>query len=343
MRIFRPLWLIHLLTLAGCASSAYEGPRSDHFDGERFHNLAPREDKSLWTLLKWQFTRTRPEWTWQEGPAVPTRPVARVEGGELRVTFVNHATLLIQHQGLNILADPVWSERVSPFSFIGPRRYHAPGVALDDLPPLDLIFVSHSHYDHMDLATLRRLAERAPLTPVVTPLGNAELIRRETGFVTVSELDWWQSLPLKDGLRLHLVPGQHWSARSRFDTNRRLWGGFVLEAPTGPVYFAGDTGWGPHFAQIRERLGTPRFAALPIGAYEPRWFMRDSHLNPDDAVRAHQALGAVSSLGIHFGTFSLSDEEQFAPPRDLAHARALHGLADEAFRTLAPGEVWSVP
>lgn len=343
MRIFRPLWLIHLLALAGCASSAYDGPRSDHFDGERFYNLAPREDKSLWTLLKWQFTRTRPQWTWQDGPAVPTRPATRVAGRELRVTFVNHATLLIQHEGLNILTDPVWSDRVSPFTFIGPQRQHAPGMALDDLPPLDLIFVSHSHYDHMDLATLRRLAERSPLTPVVTPLGNAELIRRETGFVTVEELDWWQSLPLKAGLRLHLVPGQHWSARSRFDTNRRLWGGFVLEAPAGPVYFAGDTGWGPHFAQIRERLGAPRFAALPIGAYEPRWFMRDSHLNPDDAVRAHQTLEAQSSLGIHFGTFPLSDEAQFAPPRDLAQARALHGLADADFRAPAPGEVWSVP
>ena len=343
MRIFRSLWLVNLLALAGCGGPEYKGPPSDHFDGQQFYNQEPFTKKSFWTLIKWQLTRERPEWVWQALPPRQEELPERVTGDDLRVTYINHATLLIQYHGLNILTDPVWSERVSPFSFIGPKRYHDPGVALEKLPPLDLIFVSHSHYDHMDLATLRRLAERAPLTPVVTPLGNAELIRRETGFVTVSELDWWQSLPLKDGLRLHLVPGQHWSARSRFDTNRRLWGGFVLEAPTGPVYFAGDTGWGPHFAQIRERLGAPRFAALPIGAYEPRWFMQDSHLNPDDAVRAHQALGAANSLGIHFGTFSLSDEAQFAPSRDLAHARALHGLADEAFRTLAPGEVWSVP
>ncbi len=342
-RALRPSWLISLMTLAGYHRSPYRGPASGHFDGRRFRNLAPTPHKDLRDFLRWQFSREQQaEWIDQPAPAVPPEVPARVEGDELRVTYINHATLLIQHRGLNILTDPVWSQRVSPFTFVGPKRHHPPGLALDQLPPIDLILVSHNHYDHLDLESLRGLVERFPLATVVSGLGNGMLIR-EAGFKTVTELDWWQELPLDGGLKLHAVPVQHWSARTRSDTNETLWMGFVIESPDGPFLFPGDTGLGPEFRLIRERFGPMRFAALPIGAYAPRWFMRDNHMNPDDAVQAHQQLESQCSLAIHFGTFNLTDEGQFAPPRDLTKALADWQVDADAFRVPTPGYQWLIP
>lgn len=342
-RALRPTWLISLKTLAGLHRAPYQGPTTAHFDGRRFHNLEPKPHKDLRDFLRWQFSReTQADWIDQPGPEAPPDVPERVEGDELRVTYINHATLLLQHRGLNMLTDPVWSERVSPLSFLGPRRHHPPGLDLDQLPPIDLILVSHNHYDHLDLYSLRALAERFPLAQVVTGLGNGPLIR-ETGFTRVLEMDWWQALELPGGLTLNAVPVQHWSARIRSDTNETLWMGFVIQSPDGPFLFPGDTGLGPEFRLIRERFGPMRFAALPIGAYAPRWFMRDNHMNPDDAVQAHRQLDCRSSLAIHFGTFNLTDEGQFAPPRDLARALADHQVDPEVFRVPTPGFQWQVP
>ncbi|WP_271410603.1 MBL fold metallo-hydrolase [Pseudomonas sp. Q1-7] len=342
-RALRPTWLINLMTLAGCHRAPYRGPASSHFDGRRFRNLEPKPHKNLRAFLRWQFSREKQApWIDQPGPATAPEVPVRVQGDELRVTYINHATLLIQHRGLNILTDPVWSQRVSPFSFLGPRRHHPPGLGLDQLPPIDLILVSHNHYDHLDLESLRGLAERFPQATVVSGLGNGPLIR-ETGFKQVIELDWWQELPLSGDLKLHAVPVQHWSARTRSDTNETLWMGFVIESPDGPVLFPGDTGLGPEFRLIRERFGPMRFAALPIGAYAPRWFMRDNHMNPDDAAQAHRQLEAQSSLAIHFGTFNLTDEGQFAPPRDLAKALADWQVDADSFRVPTPGYQWRIP
>ncbi|WP_375740246.1 MBL fold metallo-hydrolase [Pseudomonas boanensis] len=342
-RALRPSWLIGVLSFFGRAGAPHQGPASDHFDGQRFHNIEPKPHKNLRALLRWQLTRAK-QATWVDlpGPAVPPDVVERVDGDELRVTYINHATLLIQHRGLNILTDPVWSKRVSPVNFLGPRRHHPPGLPLDRLPPIDLVLVSHNHYDHLDLATLRTLVERFPLATVVTGLGNAALIR-ETGFKRIVELDWWQSLPLENGVLLHAVPVQHWSARGTSDTNQTLWVGFVIESPDGPVLFPGDSGLGPEFHLIRERFGPMRFAALPIGAYAPRWFMRDNHMSPDDAVQAHKHLGSRHSLAIHFGTFRLSDEGQFTPPQDLAKALVDHQVDRETFRVPTPGYQWLIP
>ncbi|BBT14871.1 hypothetical protein WP8S17C03_09200 [Metapseudomonas otitidis] len=342
-RALRPTWLISLMTLAGCAGTPYQGPVSDHFDGQRFQNIEPKPHKDFWSFMRWQLNREKsPDWVEQPTPAFAPEVPTRVEGDELRVTYINHATLLIQHRGLNILTDPVWSERVSPLSFIGPRRHQAPGLSMDQLPPIDLILVSHNHYDHLDLDTLRSLAERFPLARVVTGLGNGPLIR-ETGFARVDEIDWWQALPLGDGLTLNGVPVQHWSARTRSDTNRTLWLGFVLESPDGPLLFPGDTGLGPEFRLIHQRFGPLRFAALPIGAYAPRWFMRDNHMNPDDAVQAHKQLESQHSLAIHFGTFQLTDEGQFDPPRELAKALDYWQIDPDRFRVPSPGYQWQVP
>ncbi|CAD5107599.1 MBL fold metallo-hydrolase [Zestomonas carbonaria] len=336
-----PLWLLSLRSLLGF-DRPWRGPASDSFDGQRFRNLASTPHKGLRDLIRWQLERPR-QAPWiapQPAPATPVRE--RVVGDELCVTYINHATILLQLHGLNILTDPLWSKRASPFSFVGPRRYHPPGLALDQLPPIDLVLVSHNHYDHLDLWSLRELSRRFPAARAITGLGNGELIRA-CGFAEVIELDWWQALPLGRDLRLHGVPVQHWSARSRRDTDRTLWLGFVFESPQGPVLFPGDTGLGPEFRLIRERFGPFRFAALPIGAYEPRWFMRDHHMNPDDAAQAHQQLEAQNSMAIHFGTFRLTDEGQFDPPRDLSKALAERGVDPGTFRTPAPGERWNVP
>ncbi|WP_134543513.1 MBL fold metallo-hydrolase [Pseudomonas aeruginosa] len=342
MPSLRPTWLISLLTLAGCAGSAYQGPPSDHFDGERFRNIQPTAHKSLRDLLKWQWNRP-PQRPWVALPptATPPRVNERARGEELRVTYINHATLLIQHRGLNILTDPVWSQRVSPLAFIGPKRHHPPGLTLDQLPPIDLVLVSHNHYDHLDLETLRQLHRRWPTAKVVSGLGNAGLIR-QTGFADVVEIDWWQAVPLGAGLTLHGVPVQHWSSRTRSDTNRTLWLGFVIDSPDGPLLFPGDTGLGPEFGLIHQRFGAMRFAALPIGAYEPRWFMRDHHMNPDDAVQAHRTLQAQTSMAIHFGTFNLTDEQQDDPPKALQAALRSQGVDPATFGTPKPGEQWRV-
>lgn len=342
-RALRPTWLIELHNLLRGAEAGYQGPPSDHFDGRRFHNLRPTARKSLGQVLKWRMNREPQQpWAFQQPGADHGTPPDRVDGEALQVTYINHATLLIQQHGLNILTDPLWSERASPFPFLGPKRYHAPGVALDDLPAIDVILVSHNHYDHLDLASLRRLAERFPLATVVTGLGNGALIRA-CGFSRVRELDWWQTLPLSPAVALHAVPAQHWSSRSHGDANRTLWLGFVLDSAGGPVLFPGDSGLGPEFALIHERFGPLRFAALPIGAYAPRWFMRDNHMDPDDAVQAHQQTQSRCSMAIHFGTFNLSDEDQFAPPQALAAALAARGVPAERFRAPRPGERWQVP
>lgn len=236
----------------------------------------------------------------------------------MAATFVGHSTFLFQFaNGLNVLSDPVWSDRVSPVTFAGPRRARTPAIAFDELPSVQLVLVSHGHYDHLDLATLRRLDER--FNPLfLTGLGTHAFLRGH-GLRQVKELDWWQSHRFP-GLEVTYVPAQHWSKRSATRQNDTLWGGFWLRSGELRSFFAGDTGLGRHFAVIREKLGPPDLAFLPIGAYEPRWFMREQHMNPEDAVQAHRALGARQSVAMHFGTFQLTDEAIDQPLIDLAAA-----------------------
>ncbi len=233
----------------------------------------------------------------------------------MRVTLVNHSTLLLQHAGLNILTDPIWSERASPVSWVGPRRHRSPGISWENLPKIDAVLITHNHYDHLDLPTLRRLSRRGEMSFFV-PAGVAELLRTEK-IGAAYEFDWGDFLPFA-AFTIHCVPALHFSSRSLFDRNKTLWCGYVIESGAECVYFAGDTAFGDHFAWIRERFGPPRLALLPIGAYEPRWFMSPVHMAPEEAVRAQEILGARTSIAIHHGTFQLADDALDAPAERLA-------------------------
>ena len=315
----------------------YQGPPSDHFDGTRFFNPgASSTDRSLLEVLRWKAGGAAAPWP-TSVPITPARPDTRVDG--IRVTMVGHATLLIQMSGLNILTDPVWSARASPFAFAGPRRVTAPGIAFDDLPPIDAVLISHCHYDHLDVATLRRLlAAHDPL--MIMPLGNDAIVRAAVPGSRTVTADWHESLTL-DCATITPTPALHWSARRLNDRRMALWSGFHLRTGAGTVWFAGDTGYGDGtiFRAIREQQGAPDVALIPIGAYEPRWFMRAQHCDPAEAVRIMADVGAGRALGIHWGTFQLTDEAREAPPAALAAALAFAGIAADRFVAAEPGGV----
>jgi len=301
------------------AAPRYRGPVSDHFDGRRFFNPVAGEHGEG-SFLKWQVTRENGYWRdWVEAPPGDPPP-GRVEGGRMRITFINHSTLLIQFDDLNILTDPIWSERCSPVAGVGPRRHRAPGIRFRDLPPIDVVLISHNHYDHLDLPTLHALRKRYR-PRIITPLGNDSFMRRH-GIRNVTALDWWDDTAISMVMKVTLVPAQHFCSRGLSDRDANLWGGFVISGPSGHAYFAGDTGWGPHFAQIAERFPSIRAAMLPIGAYLPRWFMSPVHMSPEEAVRAHAILGASTSVAMHYGTFNLGDDGELEPVADLRRALA---------------------
>jgi len=323
----------------------YSGPRSDHFDGERFFDPEGVPPKSLGDVLRWQFGRGRKRQAWPEWAPSPysDHPPQRVDGDKVRLSFVGHASWLIQTSGLNILIDPVWSERVSPVRWAGPKRHNAPGIAFEALPPIDVALVSHGHYDHLDIATLSKLA--AKFSPrVVTPLGNDLTMRKADGAIRAKAYDWHDRVELGQGIAATLVPTRHWSARGPFDRNKALWASFVLETPVGKIYIVCDSGYGDgtHFRKVAEAHGALRLAILPIGAYEPRWFMRDQHMNPQDAVKALSDCGAALALAHHHGTFQLTDEAIDDPVIGLHAALDEANMPRERFVALKPGQVFEL-
>ncbi len=322
----------------------YTGPKSDHFDGRHFHNTAPIEHGKASAFLKWMTSRERRAgegWTRIDPPPGP-KPEARVFGDTLRVTLVGHATLLIQMQGLNVLTDPLWEPRTSPVRFAGPKRFRPAAIRFDDLPPIDLVLVSHNHYDHLSVSTLKRIADAHDTPTIVTGLGNRQLLEKHDIGGAI-ELDWWASTRVND-VTVTAVEMQHFSGRGPRDRDVTLWVGLVVEHPlAGRLLFCGDTGYGAHFARIRERIGAPRVALVPIGAYQPRALMKPVHVDPTEAVQAHLDLGAQTSVGMHYGTFRLTDEPMDEPPAKLVEARAAAGLAEDAFRILPHGVSADLP
>lgn len=312
-------------------------PLSDHCDGERFFNTDPAAPAGRGTgdLLRWA-TERRPA-RWPARVADPPQPFPeRIGREELAVTFIGHSTFLVRIGELAVLTDPVWAAHAGPFGRLGPGRVRAPGLGLDRLPPVDLVLLTHNHYDHLDPAALAAVGSRWR-PRLVTPLGNAEYVPRgATG--DLRELDWWDATELPGGARVTAVPAQHFSARTPFDRNRALWSGFVLEHRGWRLYFAGDTGYGAHFVEIGARFPGIHLALLPIGAYDPRWFMRPVHTDPEEAVRAHLELGAARSVAMHFGTFQLTDEPIDEPATRLAAERDRRGLAADSFGVLTTGQ-----
>ncbi len=325
--------------LSGCfGAPGYRGAKSAHFDGEAFYNTPKIALPGLGKLLRWKLAGHDIPWTDKRDVPAPTKPEANPQV-PVRATFINHATVLVQMGGWNVLTDPVWSERVGPLSWVGPKRQRAPGVRFEDLPRIDAVLISHSHYDHCDVPTLRRLQE-AHHPRMFGGLGTAAMLA-EHDVLNVTDMEWWETLTLKDAQRpeisLAFGPAQHWSNRSMSDVNTVLWGSYRLASAGRSVYFAGDTGWGPHFEAIRNAWGAPDLALLPIGAYEPRWFMQAQHIGPDQAVAAHQALGAKQSMAIHWLTFDQSDEGQYQPAGELGVALGAAKLRPEAFVAVENG------
>lgn len=338
-----PHTLIALLVL-GCATlplAGYRGPLTDHFDGQHFHNIQPFQEQAVEDVIAWQFARGRGEWRYVDlPPAAP--PPRRVTGRSVRVTFINHATVLIQMDSLNIITDPVYSDRVGPEPWIGQHRYRPPGVRFEDLPPIDVILLSHDHYDHFDVPTLQRLA-RAFHPRIITGLGNEELLR-SAGIAGSQEIDWWQSAEVANGVRVRAVPTQHWSGRTLTDHCRRLWAGFVIEGRSDTVFFAGDTGWGRFYDLIHRRYARFRLAILPIAPFIPRWYMHRKHESPADAVHAAQLLHAATSIPIHWGTFQLGDDGQHEAVDSLnATIAELPERCRPAFVVLRNGGALDVP
>jgi L-ascorbate metabolism protein UlaG (beta-lactamase superfamily) len=323
----------------------YDGPVSDHFDGLHFFDPDGSPPKSLRAVLSWQFGGRSQRAAWPEwAPSgYADTPPPRVDGGKVRFSFVGHASWLIQTAGLNILVDPVWSERASPFSFAGPKRHNDPGIAFDALPKIDIVLVSHGHYDHLDLATLSKLAAKfAPR--VITPLGNDITMRSSDSAIKAEAFDWHNRVELGNDVAVTLVPTRHWSARGLFDRNKALWASFVLQTPVGKLYIVCDSGYGDgkHFRRVAEAHGPLRLAILPIGAYEPRWFMKDQHMNPSDAVQALADCGAEQALAHHHGTFQLTDEAIDAPATALGVALDEAKIPRERFVALKSGQVFEI-
>jgi L-ascorbate metabolism protein UlaG (beta-lactamase superfamily) len=324
--------------LAACAvvSFPYLDPAKPHRAAAGFRNNYPHAEKSGFWRWKWDQLREGLPREPQEGYRFATATPDLVANPS--ATWVGHATVLLRVGGLSVLTDPHFSERASPVSFARPKRVVPPVPALEELPHIDAVVISHNHYDHLDQDSVRRLAEQAGGSPrFFVPLGLKDWFARR-GVQDVVELDWWESVEYR-GLKIDFVPVQHWSKRTLADENQTLWGGWVIRHPELSFFFAGDTGYSKDFSDIRGKFGGFDLAAIPIGAYAPRWFMQIMHLDPAEAVRVHHDLNARQSLAIHWGTFAnLTDESLYEPPLKLVEERRKAGLADEAFLVLRHGE-----
>lgn len=343
------LWplLMGFATLVGSAcQTTAQGTRPPHHTDDGFRNNYPHEEHGFGGVLKWklgQLVGLEPD---RADPELFTYTLAdndpawlQANQSKTTVTWIGHSTLLLQIAGVNILTDPHFTERASPVDWAGPIRHAPPGLALAELPPIDIVVISHNHYDHLDLESLRLLNEQwapAHRPTFLVPLKNGELLRGE-GIEQVVELDWWESRAFGD-LTVQPVPVQHFSARTLWDRNEMLWSGWVILHPTFRFYFGGDTGYSQDFRDVGARLGPFDLAALPIGAYAPRWFMRSMHINPAEAVQAHSDLRADRSIAIHWGTFAMTDEPLDEPPRALRAALAEAGIAEERFWVFRHGE-----
>ena len=332
------IWVIFMGILLSACTATKEDVRNKSLNFNRgvFTNINPVKMHSFWNIL-WTGITTdmeRADWPeWVETKADKS-PVGRVHDGKTRITFINHATFLIQVGGFNILTDPVFSKRASPVSFAGPKRVHKPGVSLDDLPKIDVIIISHDHYDHLDLSSIKKLTKRDnPKIYVGLGVGS-----RLATSENIHELDWLESADVAEGFTLWFLDVQHFSGRSLADRNTTLWGGFLLNVGGKKIYFGGDSGYADHYKRTYERFGPIDIAFLPIGAYAPKRLFKTVHLDPFEAVQAHIDLKATISIGMHHGTFQISAESRIEPQILLEQAKRKANIAPFAFITLDVGK-----
>lgn len=332
-------WILIWVLLTGCTTHFYHGPVSDHFDGERFFYDGEKRTPghfyySFFTLIHAIWQNPWPKVL----PDIKKTSVTPIVTDGIKVTFINHSTVLIQTDHLNILTDPVYSLRTSPIQWVGPIRRREPGIHFNQLPHIDVVLISHNHYDHLDINTLAALNKKFhPL--IIVPLGDKAMLYAHRIFHVV-ELDWWQEYKINH-LTITFLPARHSTARFLNDFDKTLWGSYGLKIDHTKIYFGGDSGYGPHYKKIRKRWGSPDLAFLPIGAYEPRYLLHHDHLNPADAIRVHQELGSHYSTGIHYGTFQLSSESFDQPVKDLELARAQSRIPNNRFFISQEGEPWN--
>lgn len=318
------------------SAPAHSGPVTDHFDGKKFINPGNAQAKGLTDVFQWMMQRKQGPWTEKKESAYGEKPQAVITHG-VKVTFVNHSTFLIQIDGKNILTDPVWSERTSPFDFAGPKRMRSPGIRFEDLPKIDYIILSHNHYDHLDINTIKKIYQ-VHQPKIITPLGVKSFLDNNQ-IITATDLDWWQEMTLSDSLIIQSVPAQHFSGRGISDRDATLWCGYVIKNHHGNIYFAGDTGYNEFtFKEIGKRCAPISVALIPIGAFKPAWFMSPIHCSPAQAVQIHFDVNASQSIATHFGTFPLADDGEDEPTTELIQAMKEAELATEKFLVLKEGE-----
>lgn len=330
------LFLIMINLFWNCCAS-YDGIISDHFDGSEFFN-PETTGHSFWDTITWFWEMDSYDWPeWIGNKSYPF-PLDYVESGKLKITFVNHATMLIQLDSINILTDPVWSETPSPISWLGPRRVRAPGIKFENLPPIHVVLISHDHYDHLDLPTLEMLFEKH--NPIIIAGLGVKYILDDNDMTNSIELDWWDVFDLPESeIKINFVPARHNSGRGLFGGNSTLWGGFVIESPCSRIYFAGDTAFGNFLNDIAEKYDSFDLTILPLGNYEKRWFMKNQHMNPDEAVQTHILLNSKQSVGIHYGTFEEHPEQAYdAHEKHLDSALTKYDIDSNKFRMLDFGE-----
>ena len=342
------------LTTAGCAKasnfSLSQNKKNNYklFNSPNFNDLTKRfehpsgdlDDKSfgeIWDYYRAYFSREHDEW---ESTGFPVVKSSRNELKKFKenVMWVGHASIMINHLNLTILTDPHFSDYASPISFIGPKRITQSPFRISDLPPIDIVIISHNHYDHLDENSIKKISTYQPKVKFLVPLGLKKILT-EWGAKDVTELDWWQSIKIK-GVTFQPTPVQHWSKRSPFDRNKTLWAGWMTQWQDFSFYFTGDSGYSDDFKEVSKRLGNPDLAAIPIGAYEPREFMKSSHINPKEAVTVFRDLGAKYAIAIHWGTFKLTLEKLDEPPRLLEKALENAKVSKNRFKVLQHGEFW---
>lgn len=336
LKNFFNLLLVIILLLA---TIFYIKSRSKH--DTIFQNLDPKyKPKRFLNLLKWKLTTKHPVWPKKvlvENYDLPPHKV--IDQDKIRISFVGHVTFLIQTNEINILTDPVWSQRASPFSFIGPKRVIDPGIKLADLPKIDIIVISHNHYDHMDLATIKTIWQRDK-PKIITPLLNDQILKNYIKDIKVTTLDWHENILLPNNIAITLEPAQHWSARGLFDLNKSLWGNFMIKTPAGTICFIGDSGYNQ---ELYNNIGIKYdvfLSLIPIGAFEPRWFMQDIHMNPEEAALVHQHLKSKHSIASHFQTFPLASDQYFQASEELSLALQKYQISKEQFIIPTAGKVY---